>query len=167
MFSGSGELYGFGKSSRNAENPRNEKRKKLGRGQEGPSSYQLSAFQAAISTLIQHTAHFALSCFSSQFTDEHPFTSPFLVSLVSDQRREAEKTESRSLLSFFSHRWPRSQKEAFHRLPLCSQHDTHHHHSFTTPLDPSIPTEQLPRSFSFTFQFLRNKKTQDAPLIYL
>ena len=36
LFSGSGELYGFGKSSRNAENPRNEKRKKLGRGQEGP-----------------------------------------------------------------------------------------------------------------------------------
>jgi hypothetical protein len=36
LFSGSGELYGFGKSSRNAENPnpRNEKRKKLGRGQE-------------------------------------------------------------------------------------------------------------------------------------
>ena len=36
MFSGSGESYGFGKSSRNAENPnpRNEKRKKLGRGQE-------------------------------------------------------------------------------------------------------------------------------------
>ena len=125
-------------------------------------SYQLFKQLSArsYSTLLHtHTAHFALSCFSSQFTDEHPFTSPFLVSLVSDQRREAEKTESRSLLSFFSHRWPRSQKRHFidyHCAPNTTNITTIHSPPLLT--HRSLPSSSLAHSHSHFNSFATRRR---------